>query len=406
MTTVNWRLEHFKDLSATGTPDNIIKEFNNIQVITETGEGRDMFRFDVKTNADIVSELELRDKVIIKREVNSTQFDSDSVVMNGAINKLPPEYKSGESTITVKGNNYSKTLMDAIVFEDVRQDRVDEAFQKALNSIKNYSQDFGVDWNSNNPTTKQDGTEYPLVGERWYNKPMRKVLEEYTKAQNTGDGDYYWYVDSNNELVWRPEDNEVSSSITQGFPYKMISEKRDTEDVVNFVRVKGGTLPTGDVVEARYIDFGSAGKNGLRHKVIQGAENYVKNQHNQTMANIGAAEKDLRPSDVNGFSYPLSPSVIAWDAEQDITSDEEYFRELKAAVKPKLRDDGEAYVDNNSNGYLELEFEINPQQNIFQVGELFDFQLDNFENQPYRVQEVQYGHSIDVIRVREDVPSA
>jgi len=405
MTFVEWRLEHYKDLQATGTPDNVIKRFSTPNIIVTSGDGRDSFEFTVKTNASVSSNIEPQDKVLIKREVNSSQFDSDSVIMNGAVNKVPKTDDASKETITVKGNNYSKTLMDATVFRDVRDLPVDEALQEALNSIENYAPDFSVDWNSNNPSTKTNGDPFPEVGERWYDKPMRNILEDYTKDSNTEDGDYYYYVDTNNTLVWRPETDNVSDVIDNTFPYKSLELKRDTEDVVNFVKVKGGTLPTGGAIEAQYIDFGSAGKNGLRFKAIQGNENYVDSLHNQTMNSLGADDEDIRPSEISGFSYPISASTVAWQTSNDINSDQEYFQSLKAAVQSRLQDDGKDVVDNQKFGYIEIELEISPKHNIFQLGELFDNQLEDFTSNELRVQEVQYGEVIDVVTLREDEPS-
>jgi len=243
MTVVNWRLEHYNSLDSSGTPDNVIKAFSNPQVVKTTGDGRDSFQFDVKTAEIVSSEIDINDKVIIKREINSSQFDADSVVMNGAVNKAPRKEQTGKDVINVKGNNYSKTLMDATVFVNATNEKVDDAIQLALNSIRNYADQYGVTWNSNNPTLKTDGTEYPDVGEKWYDVPMRKVMDDMTKGKYTEDGDYFWYVDANNELVWRPEADSITDTISSTFPYKRIEEKRDTEDVVNFVKVKGGTLP-------------------------------------------------------------------------------------------------------------------------------------------------------------------
>jgi len=49
--------------------------------------------------------------------------------------------------------------------------------------------------------------------------------------------------------------------------------------------------------------------------------------------------------------------------------------------------------------------EISPANNIFELGELFDVQLSGYPNKPFRVQEIQYTPTIDVVRLREDEPS-
>jgi len=411
MTYVSWKLEHFNDLEGTGTPDNEITRFRNPQIITSMGDGRDSFSFTIKLNSDAADFLNIRDKVRIKRTIEGASPTTSDIIMVGAVNKLPKSRESNKSVIKVKGNNFSKTLMDAVVFTDASDKTIPNALEEALNSIKNYSQGFGVSWNNNNPDKKRDGTtDFPTVDEKWYYKSMRKILSDYSNDAETDDGDYYWYVDTDNTLVWRPEEDTSVDVINDSTKYKNIKLKRDSEEVVNFVRAKGDTLPTGGAVEAQYIDFGSAGKHGLRFKTIQSDAKTTSTNHNQVMANIGASEEDVLPSDVSGFSYPLSNSDIPWEESATIDSDAKYLQELKAFVKSKLRARAEEHVTNNRNGYYEVDIDVLAKNNTFNLGEVYDINIDGLfpddnVSKPMRVKEIQYTNNVDNIVLREDTPS-
>jgi len=409
MAAVNWRIEHFNDLDKTGTPDNVIKAFSKPSVTVSAGDGKDSFRFEVKSNAPSFSEIDMQDKVVIKREANSTQFGPDSVLMTGAVNKANKRLDTSKSIVKVKGNNYSKTLTDATAFADVQNVRVDEAIKEALTSIREYADKFAVSWHPNNPSTKEippnEGDEYPVVGEEWYDVPMRKVMEDMTKAKYTEDGDYYWYVDKDNQLVWRPEGSQVNDVLDESLPYHTARRKRNTEDVVNFVKVKGGTLPTGGAVEAQAINFGSAGKNGLRYKALQGNQNYVDNMHDDTMNAIGANEDTTRPSNVSGFTYPLTVGPVAQQTQSSIDNDGDYFRALKTVAKNKLRKEGEQYIENFKKGYYVIRLEVPSYRNTFNLGELYQNQISGLPSGTFRVRKIQYNAAVDVVTLREDDPS-
>ena len=234
------------------------------------------------------------------------------------------------------------------------------------------------------------------------------MLQDYSKDSRTKDGEYYWYVDSQNRLVWRPETGAVDQEIDDDFPYKNISIDRSNESVVNFVLVKGGTLPTGEPIEAKYKDFASMGKNGPKRKDIQGRENYVDNLHGQTMNNIGAAPSDTRPSEVSGFSYPMPVSDVAWQADTQITSDNDYFDRLKSVVKDELRKDGAAVVNNDQNGYYKITLEVHANDNVFGLSDVYQFSLSTLRpnlRKEYRVEEIEYTSTIDRIIFKEDRPT-
>jgi hypothetical protein len=98
---------------------------------------------------------------------------------------------------------------------------------------------------------------------------------------------------------------------------------------------------------------------------------------------------------------------LTWSETDEISSDEQYLNSLKSFVKAELRKQAEEHVVQNKDGYFEIEMEVLASDNAFNLGELYDFNLnlEKFPKKPMRVVEIQYTNTIDVIRFKEDEPS-
>jgi hypothetical protein len=401
MVQVNWLLEYTSDLGGTGV-DDTIDNFYDIQVIKTLGDGRDRLQFKVPSNVPEADLIQNRSKIAVSRRVNDTNFTPDDVEMVAAVNKRPRTDGISQSYRDIRGNNFSKTIMDAVVFLDATDESIVDTLKLSLQSISNYSQDYGVTWNPNNPDLTTDGQQFPDYGEKLFFKSFVDVAERASQNSKTGDGDYYYYVDLNNTFVWRPENTDSDKVIDKTYPYISAKEKLDSDDVINYVRIKGDTLPSGKAIEAEARDYGSMNKHGVRFRVVQSESKLAGNTHNATMSELGADSDDTFPSDINGFSYPFTPS---WNGGNSVSTDKEYSDALGSYVRRQLEDEANKIIDVNSNGYFMLELEVSPADNDFSLGENVTVKLPEFPEKVLRVTELQLTSTVDVVTLKEDTPT-
>jgi len=402
MSFVNWKVEYFGD-KASSTVQEEITRFYGIQVIKETGDSKNSFEFKLSANNDLVDTIEPQDKIRISRVVNGNTFTTDDVVMVGIVNEKPREVTTSNDMYKIKGNDLSRTLTDATVFVDARDLQIDKALQKALNHIKTYAEEYAVDWDSNNPTTTINGNNFPTVDERWYDKPFRQILEEYSDESKTGDTDYYYYVDVDDKLIWRPEEDNVQDTLDIADGIRQFDTSRDTEEVINFVKVQGGFDPRGVAVSVKEVDYGSAGKHGLRYKFVSDIAKDAETIHSEQMAALGAEDSsEALPGEISPDPYPF---IVNWDDNTQVSGDDEYVEELRSYVSGLLNQKADNILRNNENGYLEQELTIHPRFNTYTLGELYSSNVGQLTGNNMRVKEIQYTSVADVITMREDEPS-
>lgn len=356
-----WKIERFEkqgDNQWSSTPDIITTTSNphDITVMDALGDGKDTFQWK-ETNFD--NELDdfykIGDRVIISRKVDSSTFDGEDVLMAGIVQDVPYDVDGEKDIQTVKGGNYTELLMNAITFVTDEGFRLNEYLEQALNRVNAYNENFKVTWSSENPKLKTDGTEFPIIDEKWYNKSLMRLFEKYSTASNTEDTNYYFYVDRNNQLIWKPRTNNVDYSFNSetNTDYTELSISKNKDGVVNFVINKGQSSPLGNIISTRYDDPVSRSKNGFKPHIMTSQGNYVKEIRERNNITDGDT-----PS-----SYPFTVNTSGWitkDSDFDVDSDKEYDEAVIAEVKARLRRDAKSFVRERRNGKIEVEVSFPP----------------------------------------------
>jgi hypothetical protein len=373
------------------------------------GESNDDANFRLlisRDNAyDVVGE---EDKVEFYNLVNTSVASSSNLIFSGIIKNLSYDLTTNGNFVNVKCNSFNEVVTRGIVFIDVNNVNVMQFLQAALDSTKNFNlnNSFDVTWDSAfNPTTKEDGSAFPLLNSgssvKEYYKSLNKVISDYLIPDNTGDGNYYWWITPDNKFrVAKNRDATISSlTLTEGSDFVSVKRTMDSSEVVNFVIVRCGTAPNGDGITTRDQDPVSTTKHGLRFKYIVDmniTSNLIATEKKNNSSSFN--DNDLFPN-----SYPYT--ITTWtDADGQIVSGADAWvskvkKEARRIGKTRASDLISKYGD----GVLKYSFNMKPTIS-FSVGTKVRLVISSIGvNDDFEVTDVFYDENGVLVTVKEVV---
>lgn len=402
---VQWRIVRYaRDLVNPNTWSEAGEEIDNffdVMLRMTLGDGKDSFSFKIVNNANRYDNYwRAGDKVNIYYAVNRTPTNDD-LLMNGVVNDVPSNMNGTQNIIEIKGNNYTETLTNALVFISVPPAgmTIPEVIQGALNSVEVHNPNFKVEWSPDNLEVTSSGSSFPLIYESWYYKTMTLLLERYSQSRYTLDGDYYWFIDKNNNLVWKRQTDNIDSTFnSETSTYKELKITRDTKDIVNFVIAKGGTDPKGGAISTRYHDAVSSAKNGFKYAVIV------------SETNTGRALMDLdQYKHGKQSNFPDYPFTTVWSKQDGtghvtVSSDAEYTTAIRDEIKYRLKDEAARYVNERRYGKLQVSVTMNNGVG-WGLGNVISVTIPKIgkTSDPMRVQDIQYTQDTEIYDLIEDV---
>ena len=427
MVFVKWKLEHtpFREgVYQTGETSDITSFYDPI-LETNLGSGRDMFKFKVQNNRGIYNNFfKVKDKITVYRKVNSGSFTSDDIVMVAAVEKVPYKDTNSTNVMNVDCYNYSEAIMGAIVFVDAENKSASEAIQEALLQVKKVAGgNFGVVWA---PTG--NGTTTQVVGKRYFYKTLLSMIEELSQDKYTGDGTYFWYVDNNNNLIWRKDEafNEGVAFNSLTTPYREMGTKIDTSKVINYIITKGGILPDGRQVQDYVPDFGSIAKNGYKFHIEVGEANTVNELVKMDQDSDGVETTDGYPDLTSSFQTAwvwsgttatidtvtcTKDSRVTINLGTEAANKKAYNNILRGEVITRIRKRAQDLLEVRSKGKFILELDVIPGQLSWNLGDritctvpeiFYDSINDVTETRELRVQEIQYTTDGEIYELEED----
>ena len=263
-----WKVVHYPydgDWDVTGTE---ITDYKDMKLSVRLGEGKDSFDFKVRNTFNAFDNyFNPNDKLAISRVTSTDIVGTGDVLMTGLIKNVPTEQDVSKDLIRVEGYNFSEVTANAIVFIDATTLTIPEAIQRALTWVDSKtSGKFGVTWAASNATVRSDTSAFPVVGKKYFYVTLNKMLEELTSDKFTGDGDYYWYVNQDNEFVWFQADDTGFNNFDMSTQnYRMSKSGKDIKDVKNFIIARGGRSPANNIIMDKYIDYSSVTKHGYKY---------------------------------------------------------------------------------------------------------------------------------------------
>ena len=437
MVYVRWKLEHTPFTGTgydTGNTTNITSFFDPI-LETNLGSGRDMFKFKVQNNRGIYNNFfKVKDKITVYRKVNSGTFTSDDIVMVAAVEKVPYKNNGTVNVMNVDCYNYSEAVMSAIVFVDAQALSASAAIKQGLANVSNLAPNFSVTWdNAGNGTTTQ------VVGKRYFYKTLLSMIEELSEDKYTGDGRYFWYVNNDNEFIWKKDtaygQGSFNSSTT---PYREMGTKIDTSKVINYIITKGGILPNGKQVQDYVPDFASIAGKGYKYHIETGEANTVQELVKSDQDSDGVETTDGYPDLSSSFTTAWKWSGNRYDGqgvEQKQTIDgilltntqsvtinqgsesankETYNNILRAQVISLIRKKARDILEVRSKGKFILELETLPGQEQWALGDriscvvpeiFYNSTTNSTSTKLLRIQEYQLTTDSEIFELEEDTGS-
>jgi hypothetical protein len=319
--------------------------------------------------------------------------------MVGTVSAVVPEENERLDQIRIEGYNFSETIMSGIVFLDAYTLTVSDAIQAALTSLELYAQQFRVTWNTDNPELKRDNvTAFPVVGEKYFNKPIKTVLEKLSTDEATADGVYYWYVNKDNELVWRPRTNDTTGSFNnQTDNYQSLKIGKDIKDIKNYIILKGGLDPSNKNIQTKYYDAASVAKNRARYHILVDENKKASTLYTADNAKAGVASlKDAFPA---GF-------VPTWTTASYANYDA-YLTAFRNYVKQEvLVPLGRQFVEQRKDGKLSITVSFQPGKGWI-LGQLVPCTITAIGAavKNLRVTDIQYTTDEDIFTLVEDLGS-
>lgn len=408
---VKWKLEHtpIDDSSASGYgTTTTLTEFFNPILNMKIGDGKDSFNFEIiNYNKTYDTFFNPNDKMIISRIVNSTSLASSDVIMNGAIRDVPEQITYSKNNIKLTGYNYSETIMGAIIpILDATTLNSAEAIQQGLIIASANNTNFSVIWDSNNPSTKEDGTAFPSVGKVFYYKTLKDIIEEVTSKDYTNDGKYYWYVNQDNNLIWDKRiDNATDTFNDSTDNFSRLKVSKDINDVKNFIIMKGGRDAKSSPVSFPAADYASIGKHGFKY--------YVYTSSNIIGDNL--IEVDAKSDTINGDSvqdiidfFDTSGSyTVPWlidGVANTYTTFKDYNDGLRTYIKQELSREGSSLLEDWAFGTLSVSIDRSPLEGMWYLGNVITCSISTLGDiaKNLRVEEVQYTTLLDTYVLKED----
>lgn len=235
------------------------------------GNQKDTFSFKIN-NPDFVFSvipftLEYGDLVRIWMKAGDASFSTDDLVMEGVIRGTPVDYASSGRVLSVKGNDFFEECFDVQVPAGYLDKKYFEMLQDLLE--KEPFKARGLYWDSTNPTTKSDGTDFPVKDFTVDYTPFYQIVEKLTSNQYTEDGQYLYYIttDGTNRYLTIRNKQETTTvgELKEGIGTRRITIDKVKDKVRNYVVFFAGNDLYGNVIRNFEADHDSIGKIGFKY---------------------------------------------------------------------------------------------------------------------------------------------
>lgn len=227
------------------------------------------------TNEDMI-------KVWLKRD--SSSFTDSDLLITGIVNNVGFTEGTDSKMISVTGNDFSEIIFD-ISLPIAEKNKTCAEMIKILLS-KDPIVNKGITFtNASIPSDKHDGTPFPNKSLGLNYTPVFQILDKLCSNEFTGDGEYYYYVDTSKVFHFCYKSGTVESITIDPTLINIEDIKIDKskEEVKNFIILNCGVNLDGNDIEDNYYDETSIAKVGFKHyfaveETISCYEDVLKNE--------------------------------------------------------------------------------------------------------------------------------
>lgn len=413
---VHWKIERTPLIG--GKYDDASKEtisgFHKPSVRVTLGSQKDSFSFNlINTYRKYSNKFQLNDKITIYRKLNSTTVTNTDILMVGVVNATPETRNSAMASLKITGYNYTEAMLNALITVDPKGANltIPFALKQGIESIAGDSPEtFPIEWDSSNPTLKQDSTAFPTVDAQWFNTPLIDKFEKYSQNTETEDGTYIFWITNGNKVKWLPRTNSIDYSFDSTTEYYHSSKPDIEKDgIINYVQIQGGNDPKGSPIEETYVDESSKARHSVKYKFDTSEAGFAPSVNQQDIFDIGGSPDDgTLPSGVSGFSYPHQ---FSWQSgAETTTSDSDYVNKFRIYIKSELLKKAKAKVDLNRYGKQKITYVFSAGEKPWGLGDLvnvtyYDATIGGNIAKSLRVNDIKYNTTTDTFILIEDIGS-
>lgn len=390
-----------KDGGWESTYTTLTNTFNKL-INIGLGTVKDTARFDIlnSNNKYFVNNktFETGDKVEFYYKLNSSTIVSSDLMFIGVINEVKEEI--GQTNILHIGSkSLTEQMLEGVSIVTTTSNLTPpEILSYSLNFHNQNNNNFELTWKSTNTSTKEDGSAFPTYEVAEYYKSMNQLFEQYSGNNYTKDGNYYWYINNNNEVVWEKKKNEPIYNIGET-ETQSISISNNSDSVINSVIIYCGNFPGRQGIRSYYFDFPSRSQYGAKWKWLTAK--------NDTCQNLITKEKETNPSSFDSQStspYPKSASYpYTTSFGVSCATDAEFAKAIENRAISKAKEYAKDYCQHLNydliNARVTLPLTLN-----YTIGAVCtcDFPYYGVNNTNLRIKSIQYGDYTTTLDLTED----
>ena len=400
---IYWEIKHYKRLGDkdgdwSSTPTIITGHFNK-RVQLAIGSKKDTFSFNLMNvfNKYFKGEtiFENSDLIKVYAKNNSQIVTEDDLIIEGIILSVSSTIATN-NVIRIEGKSRSEMFLEGLSFVTSSVKLSPPAIlERALTFHNSNNSNFQITWKATNTSTKDDGSAFPTYYVADFYKPMNYVFERYSSNTYTEDGNYYYYINTDNELVWLRKDSESSYNLEESQCNK-IAINNKTDNLVNSLTIKCGTDVYGKGITTFAFNYSSKAKNGTKWKIVTST--------NTIATSLLAFEisSNSESFDSEGDQFPTSYDYTTTFGET-VSSDDEYNTAIREESKRRGKAEGKAYLSSIREEIIKASVTL-PFTKVYSLGGVINCNFPNYSitNMKLRITEIEYKDFSTILHLRED----
>lgn len=383
---------------STGT---VVSNAYDIDVSLSIGNLNDTMNFSIANTKNLVtSTWNINDKVDIHLLFSGETYSSSNIIFTGIVKNISETYSEKSKVLEFNCVSLGEVLTTGIVTANNTNVDVMQHLQSCLNSISRVNDKFVVTWDSSNPTLKQDGvTAFPKINGGGYvtdfNVSFNTVIEKYLTDKYMQDGNYYWYVSTENKLVIRPRTNTSLYTLNEGVDFINMKYTYDPQ-IYNWIHIKCGFDPANRPISTFQADYTSIAKYGQKYYMLV---------NNQIAEDIMTAEGLTTSTNVYPSSYP---HVCSWKDENGntvtATNDNDFRNKFREQAKVAGKSYAQKFISMNSGLRKKFTLILTPSRN-YTLGTVITVNAPSYNmvSKKMRITDIQYSGINTILTVKEDL---
>ena len=234
---------------------------------------------------------------------------------DGVVTETNYEVSSSGRMLVINGQSRLKSVLNftwAAAYEPTAtfDSTASDIVQALLGHVNDDNLNYQITWASGN-----DVTTTPIQYYSNY-RSVIEMIDELSTQKINGEFNAYYYIDENNEFVWKSRGKETDNvSVSEGVDAHKFKIKERVWEILNAVVVDCGKDPSGKTILTSYYDDDSAAEFGLKWANTIETKSEIASS---LMAEAQALKTWVNNSDENKQNFPDSyPLTLPWESRND-----------------------------------------------------------------------------------------